>query len=103
MMPPARRRIIKINSAPVCRRTWLDPVRDAATGRAGALLVNPKCPYDGDDHGNPAELLLASASDRRAATRLRLSSGPGCLGGPGGVGGWDMNESFGGGASATMA
>jgi hypothetical protein len=31
--------MIKINSAPVSRRTWLDPVGDAATGRAEALLL----------------------------------------------------------------
>jgi hypothetical protein len=74
--------MIKINSAPVSRRTWLDPVGDAATGRAEALLLNPKCPYDGDDHGNPAELLLASASDRRAATTAEAGFWAWLCGGP---------------------
>jgi hypothetical protein len=62
--------MIKINSAPVSRRTWLDPVGDAATVRAEALRLNPTCPYDGDDHGNPAELRYltetASGADRLA-------------------------------------
>jgi hypothetical protein len=87
--------MIKINSAPVSRRTWLDPVGDAATGRAEALLLNPKCPYDGDDHGNPAELLWPQRPIDGRRQRLRLGSGPGCVGGQGSGVGWDMNESFG--------
>src|SRR5215218_3536125 len=64
-MPPARRRMIKIIQLLCPDVTGLKSVGEAATRRAKALLLK--------------DLLM----------------GPAVLGGPGGVVGWVMNESFG--------